>query len=199
MQRNDNSTFKLSKSLREIHNIVSKSTYLVASWSASDFNKSSNSERIINSISDFIVERNINYRAACFPIAENLGDSTSSQVCTWMTGFPSRIKSYGNTFKHDRYLCDSELIQNNKTTDTVVHFSTLSDQKIKLNKSLKNIVWATLNQNYRVYPDVFIPVGVPGIDYEGIMFRTDNVVSLPLKKIRDVALPTIDDIVREIT
>ena len=35
--------------------------------------------------------------------------------------------------------------------------------------------------------------------YEGIMFRTDNVVSLPLKKIRDVALPTIDDIVREIT
>ena len=34
MQRNDNSTFKLSKSLREIHNIVTKSTYLVASWSA---------------------------------------------------------------------------------------------------------------------------------------------------------------------
>ncbi|GIS45893.1 MAG: hypothetical protein Ct9H90mP18_02250 [Gammaproteobacteria bacterium] len=37
IQRNDNSTFKLRKSLREIHNIVTKSTYLVASWSASDF------------------------------------------------------------------------------------------------------------------------------------------------------------------
>ena len=199
MQRNDNSTFKLSKSLREIHNIINKSTYLVASWSASDFNKSLNSERIINSISDFIVERNINYRAACFPIAGNLGDSTSSQVCTWMTGFPSRIKSYGNTFKHDRYLCDSELIQNNKTTDTVIHFSTLSDQKIQLNKSLKNIVLGHPKSKLSCIPDVFIPVGVPGIDYEGIMFRTDNVVSLPLKKIRDVALPTIDDIVREIT
>ena len=46
MQRNDNSTFKLSKSLREIHNIITKSTYLVASWSASDFNKSSNSSII---------------------------------------------------------------------------------------------------------------------------------------------------------
>ena len=57
-----------------------------------------------------------------------------------MTGFPSRIKSYGNTFKHDRYLCDGELIQNNKTTDTVIHISTLSDQKIQLNKSLRNIV-----------------------------------------------------------
>ncbi|GIS45892.1 MAG: hypothetical protein Ct9H90mP18_02240 [Gammaproteobacteria bacterium] len=106
-----------------------------------------------------------------------------------MTGFPSRIKSYGNTFKHDRYLCDSELIQNNKTTDTVVHFSTLSDQKIKLNKSLKNIVLGHPKSKLSCLPDIFIPVGVPGIDYEGIMFRTDNVVSLPLKKIRDVALP----------
>ena len=68
-----------------------------------------------------------------------------------------------------------------------------------LNKSLKNIVLGHPKSKLSCLPDIFIPVGVPGIDYEGIMFRTDNVVSLPLKKIRDVALPTIDDIVREIT
>ena len=188
-----------NKSFQKIHKIVNESNYLVASWSASDFSKSLDSERIINSISDFVLKRNIDHRAACFPIAGNLGDSTSSQVCTWITGFPSRIKSQGNTFIHDRYLCDSELIQNNKTTDTVIHLSTLSKDKIHLNKSIKNIFIGHPESRLSEVPDIFIPVGIPGIDYEGIMFRTDNVVSLPLKKIREINLPTINDIVREMT
>jgi formylmethanofuran dehydrogenase subunit B len=39
-------------------------------------------------------------------------------------------------------------------------------------------------------PDVFIPVGVPGIDHTGRAFRTDSVVSVPLKKLRDSGLPS---------
>ena len=33
--------------------------------------------------------------------------------------------------------------------------------------------------------DVYIPTGVPGIDHAGNLFRTDGVISLPLKKLRE--------------
>jgi formylmethanofuran dehydrogenase subunit B len=41
---------------------------------------------------------------------------------------------------------------------------------------------------------VFIPVGMPGADHKGIMFRTDNVVSLPLQQLRQSALPTLAEV-----
>ena len=47
-------------------------------------------------------------------------------------------------------------------------------------------------------PDIFIPVGIPGIDYDGIMFRTDNVVSVALKNIRDIKLPTTENIINQL-
>ena len=65
---------------------------MVATWSASDFIKTSNAEIIISSIAKFIVEINNYRRAACLPISGNLGDATSSQVRTWTTGFPSLLK-----------------------------------------------------------------------------------------------------------
>ena len=34
-------------------------------------------------------------------------------------------------------------------------------------------------------PEVHIPVGTPGIDHAGEIFRTDGVVALPLAALRD--------------
>ena len=48
-------------------------------------------------------------------------------------------------------------------------------------------------------PDIFIPVGIPGVDYDGIMFRTDNVVSVALKKIRNIKLPTTENIINQLS
>ena len=35
-----------------------------------------------------------------------------------------------------------------------------------------------------VEPAVYLPAGVPGIDHAGHLFRTDGVVSLPMRKLR---------------
>ena len=43
-------------------------------------------------------------------------------------------------------------------------------------------------------PEVFIPVGTPGIDHVGRAFRTDGVVSVPLRKLRDSGLPSTFDV-----
>jgi formylmethanofuran dehydrogenase subunit B len=48
-------------------------------------------------------------------------------------------------------------------------------------------------------PDVFIPVGTPGIDHRGQIVRCDNVVSLPLKNLeRGAGLPSSVDVLAAI-
>ena len=40
-------------------------------------------------------------------------------------------------------------------------------------------------------PEVFIPVGIPGVDHSGHLFRSDRVVALPLAGLRSSALPSV--------
>ena len=47
-------------------------------------------------------------------------------------------------------------------------------------------------------PDVLIPIGVPGIDHAGTSVRSDHVVSLPLRKLRDSDLPAAADVLDRI-
>ena len=67
-----------------------------------------------------------------------------------------------------------------------------------LNKKHKNIVIGRLSTKFNIDPDVFIPCGVPGIDYPGHVFRTDNVVSLPLTAVKIPNLKSTQEILREI-
>ena len=178
----------------KLKNIISKSKYLVTTWAASDFMKNKKPEIIINSICGYIVNLNQTQRAACMPISGSLADVTSSQAMTWMTGFPSRIKHVSNSFKHDRESYYSENLISKKNVDLVLHISTISPDKIEINKKIKNIVIGHPNSTFTNQPDIFIPVGIPGIDYEGIMFRTDNVVSVALKDVRNISLPNSQSI-----
>ena len=190
----------LSKTdLNKIRKVISKSKYLVATWTNSDFSTAKNPEMIINSISKYIISYNIKKRGACAPIAGSLGDITSSQALAWMTGFASRIKFTGTTFQHDRMSYDSNVLIENNNVDVIVHVSTLNLDKIKLNKKIFNIVIGHPNCVFDHKPDIFIPVGIPGIDYDGIMFRTDNVVSVALKNIRDIKLPTTENIINKLS
>jgi formylmethanofuran dehydrogenase subunit B len=47
-------------------------------------------------------------------------------------------------------------------------------------------------------PDVFIPVGTPGIDHAGHAYRMDNVVAIRLKKLRDSGLPSTAEVLNAI-
>lgn len=185
--------------LVKIKKIISNAKYLVTVWTNSDFALTSNPEMIINSISKYIIAYNKDKRGACSPIAGSLGDVTSSQAIAWMTGFASRVKFIGNTFKHDRVSYNNKVLIDNQNVDTILHISTLTSDKIKLDKRYFNIVLGHPNSSFSGVPDIFIPVGTPGIDYDGIMFRTDNVVSVALKKIREIKLPSTEDIINRLT
>ena len=186
---------KLKKNLEGIRKIIKKSKYLVACWTTSDFDKCNDPDYVISSISDFILSMNKTSRAACMPIAGSLADATSSQTMSWITGFPSRVKFNGKSFFHDRNICNSEEIISNRNTDLAIHISTVNHNKVILNDKVKNIFIGHINSTFNIRPDIFIPVGNPGIDHQGIMFRTDNVVSVLLDKIRENDLLSTQDVV----
>ena len=44
--------------------------------------------------------------------------------------------------------------------------------------------------------EVVIPIGTPGLDHPGAVFRTDGVVSLPVRQLRDAGLPSAARVLR---
>ena len=48
-------------------------------------------------------------------------------------------------------------------------------------------------------PEVVIPVGTPGLDHEGALYRTDSVVALRANKLRDTGLPAASTVLAAIT
>ena len=90
-------------------------------------------------------------------------------------------------------------IRSSNNCDLVVHINVMSQKKLLLNKQHKNIVIGCPSTKFNITPDVFIPCGVPGVDYPGHVFRTDNVVSLPLTAVRIPNLKSSQEILREIT
>ena len=63
---------------------------------------------------------------------------------------------------------------------------------------LPSIVVARSGMVFDKQPDVFIPVGTPGIDHAGHAYRLDNVVAIRLKKLRESGLPSTADVLNAI-
>jgi formylmethanofuran dehydrogenase subunit B len=48
-------------------------------------------------------------------------------------------------------------------------------------------------------PEVYIPVGIPGIDHPGHWYRSDVVCSLPLGRLRESTAPPVDQVMSALT
>ena len=182
----------------KLSNDIIKSKYLSVLWATSEYSAYKECDQIIHKISDYVVAINEKTRAGCLCLAGNDGDVSAIQTLGWMTGFPSRIKFTGNYFEYDKDTNNARHLISLNSCDLVMHINVISEKKLILNKKHKNIVIGRLSTKFNIDPDVFIPCGVPGIDYPGHVFRTDNVVSLPLTAVKIPNLKSTQEILREI-
>jgi len=178
---------------------ISKSKYLSMLWSTSELIKYNECDQIIHTISEYIVSLNEISRAACLSMSGNDGDISSVQATAWISGYPTRVKFTGSYFEFDRDAYNSEKLIESSNVDLVIYINTISNKKLTLNKKHKNIIIGQPATKYNIEPDAFIPCGVPGIDYKGHIFRTDNVVSLPLSEIKISKHQSAQEILRDIT
>lgn len=167
--------------------------YSVVAWGAAplDF---PHAELTVQNITELVKTLNKTTRSSGLPIGGTEGDMDANQVSTWISGYPMRT-SYARTYpEHDPYHFSTDRLIASGEADTLLWISSFNPAAVPPSTRLPTIVLGHPDMTFEREPEVFIPVGLPGADHKGIMFRSDNVVSLPLYQLRHSTLPTLSEV-----
>ena len=166
--------------LQEIANKLKAAKYAVLAWVAKDLDFP-HAELTIQNITEMVTILNQTTRAAGLPLGGSDGDTSANNAHTWLNG--TVITDLGAT-NSPSTKPDLQIWVNSFNPDappSVCHTPT--------------IILGNANTPWAAHADVFIPVATPGLDCGGTLFRVDSAVILPLKKVRENALPTLREVV----
>ena len=132
-------------------------------------------------------------RCAGLPLsgADNL--IGANQACTWRTGFPLRTGFQAGAPFHDPDRFDwRERLRN---ADVTLWISAFRPEAPEFVTGGSVIMLAPPETAVTPEPALFIPVGTPGIDHAGDVFRADSVVALHAGALIDRGLPSVADVI----
>ncbi len=172
--------------------------YGVITWAAGALGSDNHAELIVQTVSEMIKDINQTARCSGLPLAGKEGDLTANQVCGWITGYPARISFARGYPEYDPYVYDIKTMLANGEIDVLVWVNAFNKRAIPPDSDVPTIVIGRSGMTFIKEPDVFIPVGTPGIDHAGHTYRTDNVVAIRLKKLRESGLPSTADVLSAI-
>jgi len=172
---------------------LKQAKYSVVTWAAGhlDFD---HAETTVQTVCEMVKDLNLDTRSSGLPLGGKEGGITVNQVSAWQSGFPMRTNFNRGYPDYDPYLSDSKRMLANDEVDTLVWISSFNIDRTPPQSNAKTIVLGRSGMSFEQEPEVFIPVGTPGIDHAGRAFRTDGVVSVPLRKLRDSGLPSTFDV-----
>ncbi len=168
--------------------------YAVVVWSAGSL-KFTHAELTIQSIVQLINKLNETSRAAGLPLNSGNGDTSVNNTSTWLSGYPTRSRYINSKPEYDTYHFSTQ--KQLKLCDALLWVSTFNPHAPP-NTDAPTIVIGHPSTQFERTPDVFIPVGIPGVDHTGLMFRVDSSITLPLKKLRESHLPSLSDVINKI-
>jgi formylmethanofuran dehydrogenase subunit B len=172
-------------------------SYSVVAWAAAPLNFP-HAELTVQNIAELVKTLNKTTRSSGLPLGGIEGDMNANQVCTWISGYPMRT-SYARTWpEHDPVHFSTDRLLSSGEADALFWVSSFNPDRTPPATGLPTVVFGHPGIKLECEPDVFIPVGMPGADHKGIMFRTDNVVSLPLVQLRASVLPSLSDVLNAI-
>lgn len=174
-----------------------RASYGVVAWAASAFDYA-HAELTVQNLAGMVLELNRSTRAAGLPLGGSAGDYSVNQVSAWISGYPVR-----NTFRqgypeYDPYLYSAARQLQSGEADTLLWVSSFNAESAPPKTNIPTIVLGHGASTFGREPEVFIPIGVPGLDHAGTMFRMDSSVTLPLTKLRASKLPSLAEAVAAI-
>jgi formylmethanofuran dehydrogenase subunit B len=182
--------------LRAVVDRLRQANYGVVTWAAGQLDFP-HAELTVQQLCKLVVTLNRDTRCSALPLGGQDGDRTASQVAAWISGYPTRI-SYARGFpEYDPYHNSTARLLASGEADTLVWVSSLSLAPPPAS-DVPTVVIGRSGMRFEREPEVFIPVGVPGIDFAGHMYRCDNVVAMPLYQLRESGLPRAADVLRAI-
>jgi len=184
--------------LQAIADKLKAAQYGVVTWAAGAL-AYRQAELTVQTLSEMIKDLNDqNTRCSGLPLAGKEGDQTANQVCGWTTGYPARTRFSQGYPEYDPFLNDTNVLLADGEADALVWVQAFNINSVPPVTDLPTIVVGRSGMTFTKEPDVFIPVGTPGIDHAGHAYRMDNVVAIRLKKLRDSGLPSTADVLNAI-
>ena len=157
----------------ELQTVIDKlkaASYSVVTWAAGHLNYA-HAELTVQQLCQAVVALNKSgaTRSAVLPLGGQDGDRTASQVFAWQTGYPTRI-SYARGYpEYDPYHNSTSRLLANGEADVLVWVATINAKQTPPVASIPTIVIGRSGMVFEKEPEVFIPVGAPGIDHAGHM------------------------------
>lgn len=185
--------------LADLENLAEKlkaAKYSVVTWVSSDLNIA-HAELTVQSITELAIKLNAKTRSSGLPLGGSEGDYSVNQASTWTSGYPTRNRFARKHPEYDPYQFSTDKLLANDEADVLLWISSLNPDKTPPASKVPSIVIGHGNMNVKD-ADVFIPVGTPGIDHKGTMFRIDSSVSLPLSQLRSSELPSLSEVIAAI-
>jgi len=184
--------------LQLIADKLKAATYGVVTWAAGAL-AYTQAELTVQTLSEMVKDlNNQNTRCSGLPLAGKEGDQTANQVCGWTTGYPARTRFSSGYPEYDPFLNETKSLLANGEVDALVWVQAFNVNAVPPETDLPTIVVGRSGMTFTKEPDVFIPVGTPGIDHAGHAYRMDNVVAIRLKKLRDSGLPSTAQVLNAI-
>jgi len=184
--------------LQGIADKLKAASYSVVTWAAGAL-AYSQAELTVQTISEMVKDINDrNTRSSGLPLGGKEGDQTANQVCGWTTGYPARTRFSSGYPEYDPFLNDANALLANGEADALVWVQAFNVKAVPPVTALPTIVIGRSGMTFAKEPDVFIPVGTPGIDHVGHAYRMDNVVAIRLKKLRESGLSSTSDVLNAI-
>lgn len=177
--------------LQSLVDKLKSAKYAVLVWSASTLNIP-HAELTIQSITQLISKLNETTRAAGLPLNSGDGDTSVNHTSTWLSGYPTRLRFHDGVSEYDNYQYATK--KQLASCDAMLWISTFNPHPPALINA-PTIVIGHPDTQFEHAPDVFIPVGIPGVDHNGLMLRMDSSITLPLKKLRDSKLPSLNTVI----
>lgn len=172
---------------------LKQAKYSVVTWfvGSLDFD---HAEASVQTVCEMVKDLNLDTRSSGLSLGGKEGGITASQVAAWQSGYPMRTNFNRGYPDYDPYLSDTLRMLDNDEVDTLLWISSFNVKRTPPQSNAKTVVLGRSGMTFEQEPEVFIPVGTPGIDHEGRTFRCDGVVSIPLRKLRDSGLPSTFDV-----
>ncbi len=184
--------------LKAVSEKLKSAQYGIVTWAAGNLNFS-HAELTVQVICEMVKEVNASgVRCAGLPLGGKEGDQTANQVCGWQTGYPARMRFSSGFPEYDPYLYESQRLLDEGEADVLLWVHAFDSKNLPPKTDVPTIVVGRSGMVFEQEPDVYIPIGTPGIDHSGHAYRMDNVVAIRLKKLRDSGLPSTAEILTAI-
>ncbi len=171
---------------------MKRARYGVVAWAAADFDFP-HAELTIQSLCELVKDLNRDTRFSGLPLGGSDGDLTSDAVHLWQTGFGGRTSFGQGVPLYDPYHLSTARLLDSGEADLLLWVSSFHATRTPPPTAVPTVVLGRAGMMFEREPAVYIPVGTPGIDHPGHLFRTDRVIVLPLGQLRESGLPSVAD------